>query len=131
AQPAYDANALPAGGVELDAVYVGLGTEADFLGKDVKGKAVFTYGMQALRSEGAVRRADANGATVIFDVSMLPGNMRYQAYPSGTKAPSLVLGDDDGVAARDMIAAAAKDGKAPKVKAVLEIQRVPNLKTSL
>jgi hypothetical protein len=51
AQPAYDANALPAGGVELDAVYVGLGTEADFMGKDVKGKAVFTYSMQALRNE--------------------------------------------------------------------------------
>ena len=130
AQPAYDANALPAGGVELDAVYVGLGTEADFMGKDVKGKAVFTYSMQALRNEGAVRRADANGATVIFDVSMLPGNMRYQAYPSGTKAPSLVLGDNDGVAAREMIAA-AKNGPAPKVKVTLDIQRVPNLKTSL
>ena len=56
--------------------------------------------------------------------------MRYQAYPSGTKAPSLVLGDNDGVAAREMIAA-AKDGPAPKVKVTLDIQRVPNLKTSL
>jgi hypothetical protein len=130
AQPAYDDNALPSGGVELDAVYVGLGTEADFMGKDVKGKAVFTYSMQGLRNEGAVKRADANGAAVIFDVSMLPGNMRYQAYPSGTKAPSLVLGDNDGIAAREMIAA-AKDGPAPKVKVTLDIQHVPNLKTSL
>jgi hypothetical protein len=103
---------------------------ARILGRDVKGKAVFTYSMQALRNEGAVRRADANGATVIFDVSMLPGNMRYQAYPSGTKAPSLVLGDSDGLAAREMIAA-AKNGPAPKVKVTLDIQRVPNLKTSL
>lgn len=92
AQPAYDANGLPAGGVELDAVYVGLGTEADFMGRDVRGKAVFTYSMLGLRNEGAVRRADANGAAVIFDVSMLPGNMRYQAYPSGTNAPSLSAG---------------------------------------
>ena len=130
AQPAYDANALPSGGVELDAVYVGLGTEADFMGRDVKGKAVFTYSMQGLRNEGAVRRADANGAAVIFDVSMLPGNMRYQAYPSGTKAPSLVLGDNDGIAARTMIAA-AKNGPAPKVKVTLDIQHIPNLKTSL
>jgi hypothetical protein len=30
---------------------------------------------------------------------MLPGNTRYQAYPSGTKAPSVVLADNDGIAA--------------------------------
>jgi hypothetical protein len=65
---------------------------------------------------------------VIFDGSMLPGNMRYQAYPSGTKAPSFVLGDDDGVAARELIAA-AKNGPAPKVKVTLDIQHIPNLKT--
>ena len=59
---------------------------------------------------------------------MLPGNMRYQAYPSGTKAPSFVLGDDDGVAARELIAA-AKNGPAPKVKVTLDIQHIPNLKT--
>jgi hypothetical protein len=36
AQAAYDANALPPGSVDLDAVYVGLGTEADFIGSDRK-----------------------------------------------------------------------------------------------
>jgi hypothetical protein len=50
-QPAYDANALPLGCVDLDAVYVGLGTEADFIGRDVKGNAVFTYSMQGLRKK--------------------------------------------------------------------------------
>jgi hypothetical protein len=129
AQPAYNANGLPAGGVELDAVYVGLGTEADFAGKDVRGKAVFVYGMQGLRDEGAVKRADAKGAAVIFDVSMLPGNMHYEAYPSGTSAPSLVLGNDDGTAARQMIEAAA--GQAPRVKVSLDVEKVPNLKTAL
>ncbi len=58
AQPAYYANGLPKGGVELDAVYAGLGTEADFAGKDVRGKAVFVYSMQGLRDERAVKRAD-------------------------------------------------------------------------
>ena len=130
AQPAYEANALPSGGIELDAVYAGLGTEADFMGRDVKGKAVFTYSMQGLSNEGVLRRADAKGAAVIFDVSMLPGNMRYQAYPSGTKAPAFSLGDNDGIAAREMIAA-AKNGPAPKVKVSLDIQHVPNLKTAL
>ena len=54
-----------------------------------------------LRNEGAVRRADAKGAAVIFEVDMLPGNMRYQAYPSGTKAPAFELGGDDGYAVRE------------------------------
>ncbi len=90
AQPAYYANGLPAGGLELDAVYAGLGTEADFMGKDVRGKAVFVYGMLGLPDEGAeraVKRADAKGAAVVFAVSTLPGNMHYEAYPSSTKAP--------------------------------------------
>ena len=90
------------------------------MGRNVKGKAVFTYSMQGLSNEGVLRRADANGAAVIFDVSMLPGNMRYQAYPSGTQAPAFSLGDNDGIAARDMIAA-AKNGAAPKVKVSLMI----------
>ena len=37
AQPFYGANALPAGGVDVEAVYAGLGSEADFAGKDVSG----------------------------------------------------------------------------------------------
>src|ERR1700743_3808536 len=130
AQPAYYDNGLPAGGVEVDAVYVGLGTEADFRGKDVRGKAVFVYSMQGLANQGAVKRADDKGAAVVFDVSMLPGNMHYIAYPSGTKAPSIVMGNDDGNAAREMIEA-AKDGPAPKVKVTLDVEKIPNLKTAL
>jgi Peptidase family M28 len=133
AQPAYYANGLPKGGVELDAVYAGLGTEADFMGKDVRGKAVFVYGMLGLPDEGAeraVRRADAKGAAVVFAVSMLPGNMHYEAYPSSTKAPCLYLGNDDGTAARQMIESMPA-AAAPKVKVTLDVQKVPNLKSEL
>src|SRR5579872_2282597 len=103
AQPDYEANGLPAGGVELDAVYAGLGSEADFAGKDVRGKAVFVYSMLGAPDTRAVKRAEEKGAAVILEVSMLPGNMRYQAYPSGTQAPAFTLGNDDGAAARRMI----------------------------
>jgi hypothetical protein len=130
AQPFYGANALPAGGVDVDAVYAGLGSEADFAGKEVTGKAVFVFNQTGLKDEGAVRRADAKGAAVVFEVDMLPGNMRYQAYPSGTKAPAFTVGSDDGYAARDLIAAMPA-GRAARVKASLEVRRVPNLKTSL
>jgi Peptidase family M28 len=133
AQPAYNANGLPKGGVELEAVYAGLGTEADFMGKDVRGKAVFIYGMLGLPDEGserAVRRADAKGAAVVFAVSMLPGNMHYEAYPSSTKAPCFYLGNDDGIVARQMIEA-LQGGAAPKVKVTLDVQKVPNLQSEL
>ncbi len=130
AQPDYEAAGLPAGGVELEAVYAGLGTEADFAGKDVRGKAVFVYDMLGMTNERAVKRADDKGAAVIFDVSMLPGNMHYEAYPSDTKAPTFTVGDDDGTAARTLIEAATS-GAAPKVKVMLNVQMVPNLKTAL
>jgi hypothetical protein len=126
AQPDYDANPLPAGGVDLDAVYAGLGTEADFAGKDVKGKAVFVYSQLGAPEMGAVKRAVAHGAAVVLEVSMLPGNMRYQAYPSATDAPAFTLGHDDGVAAREMMAAGPV-----KVHVSFDVQKVANLKTAL
>jgi hypothetical protein len=126
AQPAYRANPLPSGGVELELVYAGLGSETDFAGKDVSGKAVLLFNMLGIKPEGAVRRADAKGAALILEVDMLPGNMRYQAYPSGTKAPMFVVGSGDGYAVRDLMAA----GPA-RVKASFDVQMVPNLKSAL
>src|SRR6266705_3454487 len=98
AQPDYRAAALPPGGIDVEAVYGGMGSAADVAGKDVKGKAVFTYTMIGMHNEDAVKRADEKGALAIFEVDMLPGNMRYQAYPSNTKAPAFTVGSDDGLA---------------------------------
>jgi hypothetical protein len=130
AQPHYGAAALPTGGVDVEAVYVGLGSEADFAGRDVSGKAVFVFNQTGLRNEGAVRRADAKGAAVIFEVDMLPGNMRYQAYPSGTKAPAFEVGSTDGFAVRDLIASMPA-GQAARVKASFQMQMEPGLKSAL
>jgi hypothetical protein len=130
AQPDYHAAPLPPGGIDVEAVYGGLGSAADFVGKDVKGKAVFTYTMLGMHNEGAVKRADDKGAAVIFEVDTLPGNMRYQAYPSNTKAPAFTVGGDDGLAVRDLIAS-LPPGQSVRVKATLEVQMVPNLKTAL
>ena len=129
AQPDYAAVGTPPEGLNLDAVYAGLGSEADFAGKDVKGKAVVVFTMLGAPNEGAVRRADAKGAAAILEVNMLPGNARYQAYPSGTKAPAFTVGHDDGTAAREIIAA-MPSGESAKVKVKLDVRRVPNLKTA-
>ena len=51
----------------------------------MKGKAVFVFTMLGAPNEGAVRRANDKGAAAIFEVDMLPGNMRYQAYPVGDR----------------------------------------------
>ncbi|HLG99471.1 MAG TPA: M28 family peptidase [Bryobacteraceae bacterium] len=129
AQPDYGSAGTPAQGLDVEAVYVGLGSEADFAGKDARGKAVFSFNMMGLKPEGVPKRADAKGAAAIFEVDMLPGNMRYEAYPSGTKAPAFTVGSDDGYAARDLIA--APQNQAPRVHVRLDVSRVPNLKTAL
>ena len=130
AQPFYRSAGTPPGGLELEAVYVGLGSEADFVGRDVEGKAVFTYSMLGSPNQGAVRRANAQGAAVVFDVHMLPGNMRYQAYPSGTEVPAFTVGGDDGLAVRDLIAA-APPGRPVRVSVRLDVEMVPDLQTGI
>jgi hypothetical protein len=129
AQPDYGAVATPAEGLDVDVVYVGLGSEADFAGKDVKGKAVLVFSMLGAPNENAVRRADAKGAAAILEVNMLPGNTRYQAYPSGTKAPAFTVGHDDGTAAREIIGTMPA-GQSARAKVKLDVRRVPNLKTA-
>ena len=134
AQPDYGAVATPAAGLDLEAVYAGIGSEADFAGKDVKGKAAFVYNQVGLQlgTDWTVlqKRADSKGAAAIFEVDMLPGNMRYQAYPSNTKAPAFTVGSGDGFAVRDLFATLPA-GHPPRVKVKLEVKMVPNLKTSL
>jgi hypothetical protein len=128
AQPSYRSNGTPAGGLDLEAVYVGLGNEADFAGKDVRGKAVFTYGMLSMPGSGGLRRAGEGGAALVFEAQMLPGNLRYQAYPAGgVQVPSFVLGGDDSEAVLEMF----NSGQPVRVKANLETRLVPNLKSSL
>ena len=83
---------------------------------------------RAQRGRGEARRR--KGAVAIFEVDMLPGNMRYQAYPSNTKAPAFTVGSDDGLAVRDLIAS-LPPGQSARVKATLDVQMVPNLKTAL
>ena len=130
AQPAYRANPTPPGGLDLEAVYVGLGSEADFAGRDVRGKAVFTFRMPLSSSEAALQRADSRGAAAVFNVPMLPGNLRYQAYPSGTDAPAFSLGSDDGYAVRELIAQASA-GEPPGVTVNLDVELTAGLETAL
>jgi hypothetical protein len=126
--------------VDAEAVYVGWGHEADYAGRDVKGKAVFIYTMPmpgvrntSANRDGAVSRAIAKGAAAVFNVVELPGNVAGQwAVTEGSdrgKVPAFLVGSADGAAVRQMIERAPA-GQAPRLKMRLEIRMVPNLKTA-
>jgi hypothetical protein len=135
AQPAYQTPATPAGGLDLEAAYVGTGSEADYIGRDVRGKAVFIFSMplpgswrHTATAEDALRRAESKGAAAIFSVIALPGNIRTQLYPTRTNVPTFSMGMKDGYAMRDLIGKGGVD-HAPHVKVRLDVDMTPNLKS--
>ena len=109
AQPTYRGVATPAGGLDLEAVDVGLATDADLARQDLKGKAVFFYSndymsRHATASNGAWKRISEKGPAAIFITLMIPGNLRFQFYPVQSPVPTFSLGLEDGLAVREMIA---------------------------
>lgn len=127
AQPHYETTAIPV--TELDAVWVGRGAEADFLGRTVTGKAVFVETDQAIGNNGAVARAGEKGAAVVFEVSLQPGNMKYQSYPARGVKTGFTLGNDDGNTVRAIIEKAGGNGV--KIRASLQVEMAANRKTAL
>ncbi len=61
---------------------------------------------------------------------MLPGNMKYQAYPSGTDLPAFTIGGNDGDMVRELVTAAGT-GPAPRVRIRLDVEMTPALQTAL
>jgi len=134
AQPTYLAVGTPPEGLDLEAVWVGLASEADIaLSRDVKGKAVFFYSTDTASrhqpiSDNAIKRLGDRGAAAIFVVLGIAGNERTQFYPVNSPVPTFSVGQRDGLAVRDLIAAA---GATPAhVKVRLDVRRVPNLKSA-
>jgi hypothetical protein len=135
AQPTYQAVGTPPGGLDLEAVYVGMASEADLkLARDVRGKAVFFYSTDTASrhapiADNAIRRIGERGAAAIFVIQGIPGNERTQFYPVGSSVPTFSTGLKDGVAARDLIAEATASGAPAHVKVALDIDRTPGLKS--
>src|SRR5438477_3037673 len=131
AQPSYASVGTTGSGLDLDVVYAGLGSEADFAGRDVRGKAVLLFSMplpgswrHMATAEQAIRRAQDKGAAAIICSIQLPGNIRTQLYPTNTNIPTFSLGMNDGMAFRDMVGSTAA-GQAVKLKVRLDIQMEP------
>jgi hypothetical protein len=122
--------------VELEPVWAGLGLPADFIGRDVRGKAVIVYGIptpggrsDSALTNGSIQRAEQAGAAALFVVLGLPGNVTNQ--PTGSaedpaKIPVMMLGSEDGTTVREMI----EKHEAPRLRVRLNVELRSGLKTA-
>jgi len=135
AQPTYQAVATPPDGLDLEAVWAGMASDADLkLARDVRGKAVFFYSTDTASrhapiADNAIRRIGERGAAAIFVVQGIPGNERTQFYPVNSAVPTFSTGLKDGLAARDLIADATSAGGAPHAKVRLTVDHTAGLKS--
>jgi hypothetical protein len=138
--PAGETAAAPPGGITAEAVWVGVGAEPDFLGRDIAGKAVVIYSMfvPGGRSHSASDRAgmfDANtraselGAAMIINVMAVPGNAQFNplgAPSSDYGVPLFTLSQDDGFALRDALGT----GQTVAISLQLDITIRENVRTA-
>ena len=106
-------------GVTAEAIWVGIGAEPDFLGREVKGKAVIIYStfVPGGRSHSASDRAglfNANaraqelGAAMVINVMAVPGNGQFQPEGGLRNIPQITISQDEGFALRDRLGAGEK-----------------------
>lgn len=101
-------------GITAEAVWVGVGSGADFIGRDIKGKIAVIYStfVPGGRSHSASDRAglfNANtramklGAAAIVNVMAVPGNGQFQPEGGVREIPQLTLSQDEGFALKDRL----------------------------
>lgn len=132
ARPAEDAPSTPAGGVEFEIAWVNTGTAADFVGRDVRGKAVLIQSIptpgvlrQSITSEGAVERAIKAGAAAIGMMYGISDNFALWELRTAGK-PGFCVGYEDGRAILDRIGR----GETVRVKLELDAEERAGLKTA-
>jgi metallo-beta-lactamase class B len=107
--PALMSKGTPPQGLDLEAVWIGLGTEADFAGREVSGKLAVIYswptsyphGHSALFL-GAMRRAVEHGAAAVLVNRAVPGNQKVIHLPADV--PTLYIGTEDAADLRALMA---------------------------
>ena len=130
-------SAPTSGQAELETVWVGMGTAADFRDRDVRGKAVVAYGFpnpggreDTALTLGVVKRAETEGAAALFIVLGFPGNVMNEPTAGGTtdpaRIPIFMLGNQDGTAIRQMI----EQDQSPKLRFRLSVELRTGLKTA-
>jgi hypothetical protein len=133
AQPPYGSPSTNGAGLDLPAVYVGLGSEADFAGRDIRGKAVLFFRAQLEHNmvpADVVKRAEEKGAAAIFGSDLRGGNYKVQSYRAYTHVPTFQPGTEDALTLRDLIAN-APPGHPPRVQIRLDAEWVSGQKSFL
>jgi hypothetical protein len=120
-------------GMTAPVVWVGLGSAADFLGRDVKGKAVMIYSIatpggrdHSADWSSAIKRANDAGAAMILVEMAFPGNAQSEPEGAvGTTAPTITITTDDANLIRDSLDA----GRAVSFHLKLNVEKREGVKT--
>jgi peptidase M28-like protein len=134
--PVADTKATGHAGITAEAIWVGVGAGADFIGRDVKGKAVVIYStfVPGGRSHSASDRAglfNANaravrlGAAVVINVMAVPGNGQFQPEGGLRDVPQFTVSQDEGFALRERL----DNGEKVTMTFRLEVPELHNLQT--
>ena len=124
------------GMLDLEAVWVGTGSAADFHGRDVTGKAVFIHSIPAPGSmghsagaswEGAIGRAQDLGAAAIFVIYGISDNFTiWQGLGGGITTPGAFMGYREGNTVKELIGR----GETVRVKMQVDVEYRDGLKTA-
>lgn len=113
----FRSDSTPPAGLEWDLVWAGNGTAADFVGRDVKGKAVLIQDLplpgdirHSVSIDGAMERAFEKGAVAVGVIFGISDN--FAIWQSSGRRPGFNLGFRDGRRLLDLIGR----GEAVKVK---------------
>jgi hypothetical protein len=121
-------------GVTAPAVWAGLGTAADLIGRDIRGKAVFIYSIptpggrdHSASWNGAMRRVNEAGAALVFIIMGFPGDaLSNPEGADGTRAPTFTISQEEGTAVRE----ALEKGQDVSVRLKAHIDEKEGLKTA-
>jgi hypothetical protein len=108
ARPGVNVEATPPAGRDLDVIWLGTGAAADYLGRDVTGKAVIVQDFLApgvlnhsINFDQTVARAYEKGAAVVGIVYGVADN--YAVWEGTRGRPGFQIGWEDGKALRDLL----------------------------
>jgi hypothetical protein len=124
----YEGVGTPPAGLELEPVWLGLGAESDFIGRDVEGKAAFVIAMPRPTARGhsghpGAQRALERGAAAIVWVFGMLGNPQVQPMGQSYPVPAFMVGLRDGELVEGMIGR----GESPRLHIRADVQHVPGL----
>jgi len=134
--PVADTKATGPQGITAEAIWLGIGSGADFIGRDVKGKAVVIYStfVPGGRSHSASDRAglfNANaravklGAAAVVNVMAVPGNGQFQPEGGLPQVPQFTLSQDEGFALKDRL----DNGEKTVISLRLDVPELRNIQT--